>query len=111
MLDDYTINMSVNLSGVVMPVDPSVGISALTQSKSADLSGYDYLVQLLYGGSNMSEDMVQSLYEYKANLVNLSDGIYVSTTARQESTPFCSPNSLDQEQAQGEAGGKSGQET
>ena len=37
MLDDYTINMSDNLSGVFLPVDPSAGISALTQSKSADL--------------------------------------------------------------------------
>ena len=106
MLDDYTINMSDNLSGVFVPVDPSVRISALTQSKSADLSGYDGRVQVLYDGSTMSEDLVQSLCEYKAKFVNLSDCIYVSTTARHGSTHVCSSNSLDQEQVQGEAGSK-----
>ena len=60
ILDEYTIKMSDNLSGVFMPVDPSVGISALTQSKSADLSGDDDLVQVLYDWSNMSDDRVQS---------------------------------------------------
>ena len=78
MLDDYTINMSDNLSVVLLPVDPSVGMSALTQSQSADLSGYGDLVQVLYEGSSMSEDAVQSWYEYRADIVNLSDGIYVS---------------------------------
>ena len=76
MLDDYTINMSDNLSGVFMPINPSVDMSALTQS--ADLSGYDDLVQVMYDGSNMSADMVQSLYEYKTNIINLSGGICVS---------------------------------
>ena len=73
MSDDYTINMSDNVSGVFLPIYPSI-----TQPQSADLLGYDDLVQVLYDGSNMSEDLVQSLYEYRANIVNLSDGIYVS---------------------------------
>ena len=51
-------------------------MSAFTQS--ANLSGYDDLVRVLYDGSNMSEDMVQSLCEYKASITNLSDGIWVS---------------------------------
>ena len=73
ILDDYTINMSDNMSGVFLPVTPSVNMSAITQS--ADLSGCDDLVQVLYDGSNTSEDVVQSLYEYKASIAHLSDGI------------------------------------
>ena len=60
ILDDYTINMSDNLSGVFMPVTQSVDMSALTPS--ADLSGYDDLVQVLCDGTNTSDDTVQSLY-------------------------------------------------
>ena len=59
-----------------MPATQSVDMSALTPS--AGLSGYDDLVQVLYDGANLSDDMVQSLYEYKANIVNPSDGMYVS---------------------------------
>ena len=33
---------------------------------------------IIYDGSNMSEDTVLSLYEYKASITNLSDGICVS---------------------------------
>ena len=58
MLDDYTINMSDNLSGVFMNFDPSVGMSALTQSKSADLYDCNDLVQVLYDGADMSDDLV-----------------------------------------------------
>ena len=76
MLDDYTIDMSDNLSGVFMPVTQSVDMSAITQS--ADLCDYNNLVRVLHDGSNMSEDLVQSFYEYKANITNLSDSIYVS---------------------------------
>ena len=61
MLDDCTINMSDNLSGVFMPVDPSACKSALTQSKSDDLYDCSDLVQVLYDGANMSDDMVPSL--------------------------------------------------
>ena len=68
--------MSYNLSGVFLPVNLSVDMSALTQS--ADLSGYDGLVQVIYEAANLSDDMVQSLYELKPSNANQSDGIYVS---------------------------------
>ena len=78
MLDDYTINMSDNLSGVFMPVDQSVGISALTQSKSDELYDCNVLVQVFYDGANMSDDLVQYMYEFTADMVNPSDDLYVS---------------------------------
>ena len=74
ILDDYTINMSDGLSGVFT----TVNLSALTQSKSADLYDCNDLVQVLYDGANTSDNMVQSLYEFRANIVNPSDGISLS---------------------------------
>ena len=97
--------MSDNLSGVSMPVTQSVDMPALTPS--ADLSGYDDLVHVLYDGANLSDDMVQSLYECKANIANPSDGMYVSQLLLGKNQHVVrSPNSLDQEQVQGEAGRK-----
>ena len=55
ILDDYTINMSDGLSGAFT----SINMSALTPS--ADLYDCNDLVQVLYDGANVSDDMVQSL--------------------------------------------------
>ena len=56
ILDDYTINMSDGLSGVFA----SISMSAMTPS--ADMCGCNDLVQVLYDGANLSNDMIQSLY-------------------------------------------------
>ena len=72
ILDNYTINMPDGLSGVVA----SINMSAMTPY--ADMYGCNDLVQTLYDGANMSDDMIQSLYECRASIVNLSDAMYVS---------------------------------
>ena len=64
--------MSDGLSGVFA----SINMSAMTPS--ADMYGCNDLVQVLYDGAKMSDDMIQSLYEFRANIVNLSDAMYVS---------------------------------
>ena len=65
LLDDYTINVSDGLSGVFA----SINMSAMTPS--ADMFGCNDLVQVIYDGANMSDDMIQSLYEFRADIVHL----------------------------------------
>ena len=76
ILDDYIINMPDNLSGTFMPVSQSVDMSALTPS--ADLYDCNDVVQVLDDGTNMSGDMVQSLYEYKADAIRPSDDLFIA---------------------------------
>ena len=51
-------------------------MSALTPSENL-YDCYD-LVHVLYDGANMSDDMVRSLYEYKANKIKPSDAMFVA---------------------------------
>ena len=86
-----------------MPVSQSVDMSALTPS--AGLYDRNDLIQLFDDGANMSGDMVQSLYEYKANAIHPCDDMSIAQLLMgKNTTPFCRPSSLDQEQVQGEAG-------
>ena len=68
--------MSDGLSGVFA----SISMSAMTPS--ADMCGCNDLVQVLYDGANLSNDMIQSLYEFRASTVSLSDAVRLSVIAR-----------------------------
>ena len=72
--------MSDKLSGkfvdITGSVNESADLPAMTVVDNTSESGE--MVQLLYDGMNTTEDMVRSLYQFKANNINMSDGIYVS---------------------------------